>query len=382
MRIRRWVVLGGVVVVAIIVAGLNIAQGAYTPVARTYYIAADTLTWDYAAGGEDMITGKPPTPFGELFLRSGAKQIGTRYKKVLYREYTDSTFTTLRPRAPEWAHLGALGPLIRAVVGDTIRVVFRNNGNRPFSVHPHGVFYDKRSEGAGYRDGASPADSVDDGVPPGGTHTYVWPVPARAGPTAHEGSSAFWMYHSHTVETRDVNSGLMGPMIITAADRARPDGTPDDVDREIIVAFNEIDENDSWFFEENLKAYASEPETVTPAERFSFASPFYLSNLRETLNGFSFGHLPMLTMRVGERVRWYTMSATNFEIHAPHWHGNTVVSNGMRTDVTALLPMAMVIADMVPDNPGTWLVHCHVAPHLNAGMQARFTVEPAQTVAR
>jgi FtsP/CotA-like multicopper oxidase with cupredoxin domain len=29
---------------------------------------------------------------------------------------------------------------------------------------------------------------------------------------------------------------------------------------------------------------------------------------------------------------------------------------------------------MVPDNPGTWLFHCHVAPHLIAGMQALFTV--------
>jgi hephaestin len=275
-----------------------------------------------------------------------------------------------------------LGPLIRAVVGDTIRVVFRNNGPRPFSMHPHGVFYDKRSEGAPYKDGGSAADSVDDRVPPGGTHIYIWPVPERAGPTAHEGSSGFWMYHSHTVETKDVNSGLVGPMIITAADRARDDGTPNDVDREIIAAFHEIDENDSWFFDENLTKYASQPESVTMDEKLNIASGFFLSNLRETINGWSFGHTPLFRLRVGERVRWYTMGATNFEIHAPHWHGNTVVANGMRTDVTALLPMSMLIADMVPDNPGTWLIHCHVAPHLNAGMQARFVVEPAERATR
>jgi hephaestin len=44
--------------------------------------------------------------------------------------------------------------------------------------------------------------------------------------------------------------------------------------------------------------------------------------------------------------------------------------------------MGMMIADMVPDNPGTWLIHCHVGPHLNAGMQARFAVEPALSAAR
>ena len=79
-------------------------------------------------------------------------------------------------------------------------------------------------------------------------------------------------------------------------------------------------------------------------------------------------------MRVGERVRWYVMASTNFEIHAPHWHGNVVVSDGMRTDVGALLPMGMIIADMVPDNPGTWLFHCHVSGHLRAGMTSIYRV--------
>jgi FtsP/CotA-like multicopper oxidase with cupredoxin domain len=36
--------------------------------------------------------------------------------------------------------------------------------------------------------------------------------------------------------------------------------------------------------------------------------------------------------------------------------------------------MQMLTADMVPDNPGVWMFHCHVAPHLDAGMQALFTV--------
>jgi hypothetical protein len=31
-----------------------------------------------------------------------------------------------------------------------------------------------------------------------------------------------------------------------------------------------------------------------------------------------------LTMNVGDRVRWYLMATSNFELHAPHWHGNTV----------------------------------------------------------
>lgn len=68
------------------------------------------------------------------------------------------------------------------------------------------------------------------------------------------------------------------------------------------------------------------------------------------------------------------MGNPNFEVHAPHWHGNTVVANNMRTDVVGLLTMGMVVADMVPDNPGTWLFHCHVKEHTLGGMMAHYRV--------
>jgi FtsP/CotA-like multicopper oxidase with cupredoxin domain len=102
----------------------------------------------------------------------------------------------------------------------------------------------------------------------------------------------------------------------------------------------------------------------------------------ESMNGFIYGHLPGLTMRVGERVRWYIMASTNFEPHSPHWHGNTVTIKKMRTDVAEILPMGMTVAEMEPDNPGIWLFHCHVSAHLMAGMQAVYTVEPALAASR
>ena len=40
-----------------------------------------------------------------------------------------------------WEHTGILGPTIRAEVGDTIKVVFRNTASVPYSMHPHGVRY-------------------------------------------------------------------------------------------------------------------------------------------------------------------------------------------------------------------------------------------------
>jgi FtsP/CotA-like multicopper oxidase with cupredoxin domain len=345
-----------------------------------YYVAADEVTWDYAPSGMNKITGKPFDDLANIWMKRGPDRIGHVYRKALYREYTDGTFTTLKPHPAAWEHLGFQGPLLRAEVGDTIRVVFRNNTRRPASMHPHGVFYKKDSEGAPYEDDTAGADKADDAVPPGGTHTYVWPVPERAGPAAHDASSVLWMYHSHVDEEKDMNAGLIGPMIVTSRGMAKPDGSPKDVDREFVTLFAEMDENLSHYLDENIQAYAEKPASVQKGT--TFVDPFYLSNLKENVNGFVFGNGPMMTMQVGERVRWYVYALTNFEIHSPHWHANTVVAMNMRTDTLPLMPMGMIVADMVPDNPGTWLFHCHVGPHFDAGMISRYTVVEAAARAR
>ncbi len=350
------------------------------PQTHTYYIAAEEVTWDYAPGGINQITGRPFGDAESLWIASGPHRIGKVLKKALYREYTDATFTRLKPRPKQWEHLGFLGPLLRAEVGDTIQVVFKNNLRFPVSMHPHGVFYQKDSEGAPYHDGSG--DESKKAVPPGATHTYIWPVPERAGPGHGDMSSVLWMYHSHVNEIADVNAGLVGPMIITARGMAKADGTPKDVDRELVVAFAEVGETESPYLQENIQRYMGDPKSVKVLSD-SFGVPMMVTSdptvpdfaLRESLNGFLFGNLPGLTMKVGERVRWYLMATSNFELHAPHWHGNTVLIQQMRTDVATLLTMGMLVADMVPDNPGTWLFHCHVAPHLRGGMQALYTVE-------
>jgi FtsP/CotA-like multicopper oxidase with cupredoxin domain len=52
-------------------------------------------------------------------------------------------------------YLGNLGPVLRAVVGDTIVIHFLNRLEFNTSMHAHGVFYHKDSEGAPYVDGTS-----------------------------------------------------------------------------------------------------------------------------------------------------------------------------------------------------------------------------------
>ena len=262
--------------------------------------------------------------------------------------------------------------MVHAQVGDTIRFVFRNNTRYPASVHPHGVRYAKDSEGASYADGTRGRDKADDAVPPGATHTYIWKVPERAGPGPHEGSSVAWMYHGHVDEVADTYSGLMGTIVVTRPEMARPDGTPEDVDRELVSTYWVVDENQSRYLARNIRRYAGRPGSVDPDDE-----EFAESNLMHSINGYVYGNGPPVRLRKGERVRWYLMAmGTEVDLHTPHWHGNTVTTMmGTRTDVVQLLPAGMDTADMRPDDRGTWLFHCHVNDHITAGMSTRYEVE-------
>lgn len=131
--------------------GGDLKAAAVTPgKVRNYYIAAEEVLWDYAPTGSNQITGQPFTDDENVFVQNGPSRIGHVYRKALYRGYTNATFTTKVPADPQ---LGMLGPVIRAEVGDTIKVVFKNNTSIPASIHPHGVFYQKNAEGAPYQDG-------------------------------------------------------------------------------------------------------------------------------------------------------------------------------------------------------------------------------------
>jgi FtsP/CotA-like multicopper oxidase with cupredoxin domain len=384
----RWIVRAMSVVAlsalfAVVTAAPCSAQGKV----RTYYVAADEVDWDYAPSGINQITGQPFEGIAKSYTERGPHLIGKVYRKAIYHEYTDATFTKIKPRPAEWAHAGILGPTLRAEVGDTIKVVFKNNASRPYSMHPHGVFYEKASEGTPYSDGLADKDKGGAAVPPGGTFTYVWEVPERAGPGPRDPSSLVWLYHSHVSEMMDVNSGLIGAIIVTRRGMALPDGKAKDVDREFVTLFNIFDENQSWYLDYNIQRFTGDPKGTDKYEfdprdaegRFNFVGPtgFAGVNLKSTINGLMYGNLPMMTMHKGERVRWYLLAiGFGFNFHTPHWHGNVVMHDGERTDVIALSPAQMVTVDMIPDDPGIWMYHCHVSEHMEAGMVARYQVLP------
>ena len=153
-------------------------------------------------------------------------------------------------------------------------------------------------------------------------------MPERAGPGPNDGSSVVWFYHSHVNESKDVNSGLVGAIIITAKGKANPDGTPKDVDREFISLYMIFDENSSWYINQNVRTYCGitnqdsinkleaqvlRPDSALAIQKENEASSLVPTgligtNFRFTINGFSFGSMPMMTMKKGEHVRWYLLA--------------------------------------------------------------------------
>jgi FtsP/CotA-like multicopper oxidase with cupredoxin domain len=99
--------------------------------------------------------------------------------------------------------------VIRAEVGDSLKIVFKNNGSLPFTIYAHGVGYDQGSDGM-------------TGGPPGTIFIYTRVVDHRSGPQPGEPSSKFWLYHSHANEQRDTAPGLVGPIIVNAKGMSRP----------------------------------------------------------------------------------------------------------------------------------------------------------------
>lgn len=298
---------------------------------QEYWIAAEKISWNYAPSTRNQID-----PDAGL----GVWGESLKYTKYRYIGYTDSSFSVPLAQA-EW--MGILGPQIRGVVGDTIVVHFLNRTDRSLSMHPHGVLYSKDNEGA---------DSNTKGanVRPSESYTYTWVVDEDSGPGPNDPSTIVWLYHSHVKGEEEMNLGLVGTLVITrkGMESSHSNPFPRDVDHEFISLF-------MIFNEENDKE----------------------SGLKHAINGRIFGNLSGYKTSIGKRVRWHIAALGNEQDnHTIHWHGQTVLNHGRRTDVIEVFPASMVSVDMIPRSPGSWLLHCHVNDHMMAGMSTRWHVLP------
>ena len=94
-----------------------------------------------------------------------------------------------------------------------------------------------------------------------------------------------------------------------------------------------------------------------------------------TINGATYDQATPLTIKAGQTGRLRIVNQSMMS-HPIHLHGHSFQigdagGTGPRKDTVLVPPMRGVNVDLLADNPGTWMVHCHNAYHAEAGMMTR-----------
>jgi manganese oxidase len=366
------------VAIVVIVAALLVATYLSLPLpgpapyegqVRAYYIAADEVEWNYTPSGMNEITGAPFGAQGAgdiLYTAHNSTYLGSTFLKCVYQQFPNGTFTTPEPRPSDERYLGILGPLIYAEVEDTVHVDFRNNCQFPESIHPQGLTYPSNSSGIPYND--SEATGNGGAVPTGGEFNYTWYVPSQAGPGPMDGSSILWAYQSGASLLNSSDTGLVGPIIVTARGMGDPNGSPSGVAQNIVIYENIFNEGNSPYLTYNIAHDALDPSAV------NLSDPTWDQSLNKyAINGYIFGNMPMVQLVAGQDARWYVLAMGN-DMHSVQWSGGPVMYDGESTDAVPLLPGATSVADMVPTTTGIWLVQSGDITDIAGGMQERYQV--------
>ncbi|XP_029796663.1 ceruloplasmin-like [Suricata suricatta] len=335
-----------------------------------YYIAAEKIVWNYAPFGINFFTRKNLTAAGsesQVYFEKSPTRIGGSYNKIVFREYTDASFRTQKAREK---HLGILGPVIKAEVGQTIRITFYNNASMPLSMHPHGLRYNKSNEGSFYRIPGGGIPPPSSHVNPGMTLVYTWEVPPDVGPTSTDPNCLTWLYYSSVNMTIDINTGLVGPLVVCRNGSLGKDGKQKGKDKEFYLLATTFDENKSYLLDENIRDFTTTPENVDKED-----PDFQDSNQMNSINGYMYGNLPGLDMCLGDNISWHVLSVgSEKDLHGIYFSGNTFTSLGSRDDTIPLFPHISQTLSMTPDSLGTFNVVCMTTEHYVGGMKQKYHV--------
>ncbi|XP_076015760.1 coagulation factor V [Genypterus blacodes] len=334
---------------------------------KTYYIAAEEITWNYGLKLPQQLMSP-----GEM--RRGMRKFLPEYKKVVFRAYRDEDFLYPVARGELQEYLGIMGPVIRAEVNNLITVIFKNKASRPYSFHLHGVY--DRSQGAGFiqnYDSSAPAGVPGEAVAPGEARAYNWRITKKQGPTNTDFDCKVGAYYSTVNKERDLHSGLIGSLVICKPGTLQTHLNMQPGIKEFSLLFHTFDETKSWYMEENLRQHCAYPCQAKPD------NPWYkTSNTFAAINGYVAETLPGLLVAQHQQVRWHLLNVgSNGEYHAVHFHGLPLTvhtEQEHRMGVYNLFPGVFGTVEMRPPTVGTWLVECTIGDYQLAGMRAKLLV--------
>jgi hypothetical protein len=222
---------------------------------------------------------------------------------------------------------GAPGPTIQVIQGDRVRIIVDNHLPEATSMHWHGFDIPNDMDG-------SPGSSQDP-IAPGGRFVYEFTL-------NQEGT---YFYHSHMAMQEML--GMIGAFVMHPKQAYKPR-----VDRDFVIVMQE---------------YAVLPNIDVPNSmnmEFNWL----------TFNGKSGPAITPLLVRHGERVRLRFINL-GMDHHPIHLHGHQFVVTGTEggrqpestwgPGNTVLVGVAQARdVEFVANNPGDWMLHCHLPHHM------------------
>lgn len=253
---------------------------------------------------------------------------------------------------PAWTYNGRVpGPALRATEGERLRIVFRNFGSHPHSIHFHGIH-------SARMDGVPGAGVIDPG------DEFVYEFDAKP--------FGCHFYHCHALPLkRHIHKGLYGLFVVDPDPERHPDqmqiarsrllGTPENDEwQEFAMVMNAFDTN----FDDENEVYAVNTVAHTYMKR------------------------PIPILR-DKPVRVYLVNAVEFDpINSFHLHGNfydyydhgTTLTPTLRTVDTITQCQAqrgILEFSFKEHEPGLYMFHAHQSEFAELGWMSFFDVKEA-----
>ena len=254
---------------------------------------------------------------------------------------------------PAWTFNGRVpGPALRAKEGDRIRIVFRNFGSHPHSMHFHGI-HSARMDGVNGTPGM---------IGPGEEFTYEFDAKPFG---CH-------LYHCHALPLkRHMAKGMYGAFVVDPDPERHPDQT--DVARSRLMGTTE---NAQW---QELVMVMNAFDT-----NFDEENEFYAANTV----AFAYMKTP-IRIEKNRPVRIYLINTVEFDpINSFHLHGNFFDYYNQGTTLTPTLRTVDIITQCQAERgilefsfadhePGLYMFHAHQAEFTELGWMANFAVVEA-----
>jgi FtsP/CotA-like multicopper oxidase with cupredoxin domain len=256
-------------------------------------------------------------------------------------------------RVRAWAYNGQVpGPEIRVREGDRVRITLVNRLPVGTTIHWHGLNVPPDQDG--------PAGLNQAAVEPGQSFTYEW--------TATPAGTRW--YHSHTDVATQVMLGLYGSLIV----EPRHGGVH--YDRDYTYVLSEWDNELTPDVASGKAPRGPRDATLRGGE---FGTDEFL------INGHIHEAIPPIVVTEGDTVLLRLINAGTLA-HPFHIHGHSftiVATDGNPVPAGARLTKDTVLIapgeryDLVfaANNPGVWMVHCHIEHHAANGMMSLIQYE-------